>query len=177
MSWKKEVPILVRVLINDLGPAYTYSDSRLHQTIVVAAQFIQFDINLDQKYVLNLTSPNITPDPTLSDPKDDIFIALLALKTACITDQSSYRTKATMEGIRAALGPASLSVSGNLAGWAKIIEHGACATYQELTAYWDIKNASAIRAILSPFVGNQFDPQNLNNPSYDHSRFEGNQYY
>jgi hypothetical protein len=177
MSWKKEVPILVRVLINDLGPAYTYSDSRLHQTIVVAAQFIQFDIDLDQKYVLNLTAPNITPDPTLSDPKDDIFIALLALKTACITDQSSYRTKATMEGIRAALGPASLSVSGNLAGWAKIIEHGACATYQELTAYWDIKNASAIRAILSPFVGNQFDPQNLNTPSYDHSRFEGNQYY
>lgn len=177
MSWKKEITTIVRVLTNDLGPSYTYSDSRIHQAIVVAAQFVQFDINLDIKYTVDLTLPNITPDPTLSDPRDDIFITLLALKTSCIIDQSSYRTKATLEGIRAALGPASLSVSGNLEGWAKIIEHGACATYDELTAHWDVKDAAAVRAVLSPFVGNKFDPRNLNNPSYDHTRFPGNQFY
>lgn len=176
MSWQTEITALVRVLINDLGPEYTYSDSRIQQTIVVAAQYVQFDVDLDVKYTLDFSTPQITPDPT-SDPRDDLFITLLSLKAACIIDQSTYRTKATLDGIRAALGPASLSVNGNLGGWQKILEHGPCATYEELTSYWDIKDAGAIRAVLSPFVGNNFDPRNLNNPSYDYSRNQDNQFY
>lgn len=177
MSWQTEVTVLVRVLINDLGPEYTYSDSRIEQAIVVAAQFIQFDINLDTKYTLDVVNVTMTPDPTLLDPRDDIFITLLSLKTACIIDQSAYRTKATLEGIRAALGPASLSVGGNLEGWRRILEMGSCATYDELTSHWDVKDAAAVRAVLSPFIGNKFDPRNLNNPSYDYTRFQGNQFY
>jgi hypothetical protein len=178
MSWKKEILITVRTFINDLGPNYTFSDSRLLQTIVVGAQYVQFDVNLDNKYTINIVTPNITPDPTLLDPKDDIFSSLVALKAACIIDQSSFRTKAVVEGIRAALGPASLSISNNnLSGLKVILEKGPCALYETLTNNWDISNATAVRAIFSPFVGNNFDPQNLNNPSYDYSRHEDNQFY
>jgi hypothetical protein len=160
MSWQIEIPIIVRTLINDLGDTPVYSDERIQQTIAVAAKYVQFDVVLDHKYNIDVANPNISPDPT-SD-RDEIFISLVSLKAACIIDQSALRTKAALEGIRAALGPASLSVAGQSAAWKTIIEHGPCALYEELTSHWDVKEATAIRAVLSPFVGNNFDPRNIN---------------
>lgn len=157
MSWKKEIPIIVRTLINDLSDTPTYSDDRIIQVIAVAAKYVQFDVVLDHSYTINVSNPTITPDPTLDN--DSIFISLVSLKTACIIDQSVLRTKAATEGIRAALGPAQLSVAGSLAGIKMIIEEGPCAAYDELVSHWDVKEASAIRAVLSPFVGNKFDPR------------------
>jgi hypothetical protein len=157
MSWKKEIPIIVRTLINDLSDTPTYSDERILQVIAVAAKYVQFDVVLDHSYTINVANPTITPDPTLDN--DSIFISLVSLKTACIIDQSVLRTKAATEGIRAALGPAQLSVAGSLAGIKMIIEEGPCAAYDELVSHWDVKEASAIRAVLSPFVGNKFDPR------------------
>lgn len=175
MSWQNELTSIVRILINDTGPVYTYSDLRIQQSLVVAAKYVQFDVVLDHQYLVDVSNLEISPDPTADN--DDIFISLTSLKAACIIDQSNFRTKAAMEGIRAALGPASLSVGGSLGGWRDIINHGPCALYDGLIEHWDVANASAVRAVLSPFVGNKFDPQNLNNPGYDHSRQEGNQFF
>lgn len=169
MSWSIEIPIIVRTLINDFDETnQTYSDERILQAVVVAGKYVQFDINLNQTYTINIANPAITPDPT--ELNDDIFISLVSLKTACIFDQSTLRTKAAMEGIRAALGPASLSVGGSLAGLKLIIDKGPCAAYDELTSRWDIQEATAIRAVLSPFVGNNFDPRYLQTYS-DRSRY------
>jgi len=165
MSWQVEIPIIVRTLINDLSDNPTYSDERLLQIITVAAKYVQFDVVLPYSYTINVTNPAIDPDPV--DNNDDIFISLTALKSSCIVDQSALRTKAAMEGIRAALGPASLSVGGSLAGFKMILEQGPCATYDELTSHWDVANATAIKSILSPFVGNKFDPRYLNNVHRD----------
>lgn len=169
MSWQIELPIIVRTLINDVDEAnQTYSDERMLQAIAVAAKYVQFDVNLDTTYTIDVTAPSITPDPTSNN--DDIFISLVSLKSACLFDQSSLRTKAALEGIRAALGPASLSVGGSLAGLKLIIEQGPCAAYDELTSHWDVKEATAIRAVLSPFVGNKFDPRYLQTYT-DRSRY------
>jgi hypothetical protein len=162
MSWNIELPIIVRTLINDLSDNPTYSDERLLQILVVAAKYVQFDVVLDYSYVLNITSPDIIPDPTINN--DSIFISLVCLKAACMVDQSSVRTKAALEGIRASLGPASLSVGGSLQGLQMILDHGPCAAYDELTSHWDVKEATAVRAVLSPFVGNKFDPSSLTYP-------------
>lgn len=162
MSWNIEMPIIVRTLINDLSDSPTYSDERLLQVISVAAKYVQFDVVLDQAYAVNVVNPDIAPDPTISN--DNIFVSLTCLKAACIVDQSTLRTKAAMEGIRAALGPAQLSVANSLAGIRLIIEQGPCAAYDELTSHWDVKEATAIRAVLSPFVGNRFDPTSLTYP-------------
>lgn len=160
---------MVRTLINDLDDTkQTYTDERLLQVIVVAAKYVQFDVSLDHKYAIDVVNPNMTPDPTSDD--DSIFISLVALKSACIIDQSALRTRAALEGIRAALGPAQLSVVGNLTGFNLIIDKGPCAAYEELTSHWDVKEATAIRAILSPFVGNKFDPRYLQTNS-DRSRY------
>lgn len=157
MSWREEIPIIVRTFINDLSDTPTYSDERILQVIAVSAKYVQFDVVLDYQYVVDIGNPNITPDPT--DNRDEIFISLVSLKAACIVDQSTFRTKAAMEGIRASLGPASLSVAGQSAAWKIILDKGPCALYEELTSHWDVKDASAVRAVLGPFVSNRFDPR------------------
>jgi hypothetical protein len=168
MSWKIEIPIIVRSLINDMEAEPKYSDDRLLQLIAVSAKYVQFDVALDHEYTINVVDPTITPDPT--EDNDSIFISLVALKAACMVDQSEYRTKAINEGVRAALGPASLSIAGNSAAWKVILDQGACALYEELTSHWDVKEATAIRAVLSPFVGNKFDPRSLN-ITHNHRHF------
>jgi hypothetical protein len=167
MSWDIEIPIIVRTLINDLSDTPTYSDERLLQVITVAAKYVQFDVSLDHAYNIDVSNQSITPDPTIGN--DSIFISLVSLKASCIIDQSVLRTKAAMEGIRAVLGPAQLSVGGSLVGLKMIIEEGPCAAYDELVSHWDVRDATAIRAVLSPFVGNQFDPNAIRYSS-DRSR-------
>lgn len=164
MSWQNEIPVIVRTLINDWGDQPVYSDDRLLQVISVAAKFVQFDVTLDHKYSVDLANFNITPDPT-SD-RDEIFIALVGLKAACIVDQSTYRTKAALEGIRASLGPANLSVAGQSAAWNTILDKGPCAAYEELTSHWDVAQATNAKTILSPFVGNKFDPRYIQGNIY-----------
>ncbi len=161
MSWQIEIPIIVRSLINDLGDQPVYSDERLLQLIAVAAQYVEFDVVLENKYIVNISEPNITPDPTELPEKDTIFISLIGLMAACLADQSTFRTKAALEGIRASLGPANLSVAGSLAGYKTLLDKGPCQLYAELTEHWDVQNATAIKAIFSPFVGNKFDPYML----------------
>lgn len=162
MSWQTEIPIIVRTLINDVSDQPTYSDARIAQVIAVAAKYVQFDVVLDHKYNVDLSNSSISPDPT--DDRDEIFISLVGLKAACIIDQSTFRTKAAMEGIKASLGPASLSVAGHSSAWALILDKGPCAAYDELVSHWDVAQATTVRAILSPFVGNKFDPSFLRYP-------------
>jgi hypothetical protein len=177
MYWQIEIPIIIRNLIGDLGSPPTYSDDRIEQLTVVSAQYVLIDANLDRNYNVNVVSREIDPDP--SDPKirDIIFIGLTAMKAACLLDLSTFRTKAAGEGLRAALGPASLSITGTLSGYKDILNMGPCKLYDQLIMDHNIGNATAIAAILSPFVGNNFDPQNLNRPSYDYSRLKDNQFF
>lgn len=164
MAWQEQLTIIVRTLVNDLDSPYEFSDSRIEQILTVAGKYVQFDVNLDYQYAIDVINQTISPDPT--ENKDDIFVSLICLKAACIIDQGTFRTKAALEGIRTALGPSLLSVNGNLSGFKSIIQHGACGLYDELTSHWDVKNASAVRAVLSPFVGNKFDPRYLLRGAY-----------
>jgi hypothetical protein len=165
MSWQSELTIMVRTLINDLGETPEFSDSRIEQCLIIAAKYIQFDIVLEHSYSVDVENSTITPDPTIDD--DEIFIMLTALKAACIIDQGSLRTKAAMEGVRAALGPASLSVGGSASAWEKILNHGPCKLYSDLVEHWDVANASAVAAIIGPFSGNKFDPELQRNQRSD----------
>lgn len=174
MSWQNELTIVVRTLINDLDPPYEFSDSRIQQILTVAAKYVQFDVNLDHLYDIDVINLNISPDPT--DDNDDIFISLVCLKAACMIDQGTLRTKAALEGIRTSLGSANLSISGSLDGWTTILKNGACAIYDELTSHWDVRNASAVRAILSPFVGNRFNSRAISRNSPYRSNY-GDDFY
>jgi hypothetical protein len=161
MYWEIEIPIIVRSLINDLGATPTYTDERILQLSVVAANYVTKEVNLSRDYSIDIVNIDITPDPSDNTTRDTDFISFIALKAACLLDQSTFRTKATMEGIRTALGSANLSVSGNLSGYKTILDQGPCKLYEQLTLDHNIGNATAVRAVLSPFVGNNFDPRYL----------------
>lgn len=177
MYWEIEIPIIIRTLINDLACPPTYSDQRILQLATVAAQYVVMEVNLDTDYSINIVNNNITPDPSDPATRDTDFIGFVAMKAACLLDQSTFRTKAAGEGLRAALGPASLSVTGTLAGYRDILNMGPCKLYDQLVLDHNVGNATAVRAIFSPFVGNNFDPQNLNTYGGDYSRFKNNQFY
>lgn len=164
--WEVEVPIIVRTLINDMGAIPTYSDERINQAAVVAGQYVQQEVNLSKTYTIDILEIRITPDPSVTATRDNDFISFLCLRTACLLDQSTFRTKAALEGIKTALGPANLSVGGNLAGYKTILDQGPCALYDKLMLEYNIGNASAIQAVLSPFVGNTFDPAYLGRGFY-----------
>ena len=54
MSWKIELPIIVRTLINDLSDNPSYTDERLLQVLSVAAKYVQFDVTLDNLYTIDV---------------------------------------------------------------------------------------------------------------------------
>lgn len=159
MSWDVDMTLMVRTLISDLDPVNpTYTDARIQQVIVVAATYVQQEANLDKTYAINITIPSITDDPTIAPNKDEVFVGLTCLKSACLLDQSTFRTKAAIDGVRASLGSASIGVSSNLSGFKTILDQGPCAMYQGLLNDWNIGNASVVRSVLGPFVSNDFNP-------------------
>ena len=162
---------MVRVLINDMDTVSpTYSDARIEQVIPVAATYVQQEANLDNSYTIDVSAVSIAPDPT-TPARDEWFVGLTVLKTACILDQSTFRTKAAIDGVRTSLGSASISVSSNLAGFKTILDQGPCALYQQSLNDLNIGNANGvIQAILSPFVGNQFDPRMFHRAPYGDPR-------
>jgi hypothetical protein len=162
--WQIEIPLITRTLINDLSDKPMYSDERILQLTTIAAQYVLADINVSREYNIDIINQTITPDPSMPDPadplsKDHDFIGFVALKSACILDQSTFRTRAAMEGVRASLGPAVIAVAGNIRAYQILIAEGPCNTYQELRKQYEFGNANAIRAMMSPFVGNKFDPR------------------
>ena len=174
--WDVEIPLIVRNLIGDVTVPYTYSDARINQLAVVAANYVQSDANLTTTYDVDIVNVTMSPDPSAPGSRDTVFIGLVSLKTACMLDQSTYRTKAALEGIRTSLGSASLSVGGNLAGYKYLLTDGSspCSVYQTTLNNWNIGNATAVSAVLSPFVGNNFDPASL--PYWNGGGFDRNLY-
>jgi hypothetical protein len=161
MYWEIEIPIIVRTLINDLESTPTYSDERIKQLITVSAKYVVIDANLSISYNIDVVNETITPDPSDPETRDTEFVGLIALKAACILDQSTFRTKAALEGIKTSLGSASLAINNNLGGYKTILDQGPCSFYDQLVMDYNIGNATAVRAVLSPFVGNNFDPRYL----------------
>lgn len=159
--WQVELPIIIRSLINDLENTPIYSDDRIIQLTTVAARYVVTEANFTTQYTIDIINQTIAPDPSDPNSRDIDFVGLLALKAACILDQSTFRTKAALEGIKTALGSANLSIQGNLGGYKTILDQGPCALYEHLVLDHNIGNATAVSAVLSPFVGNNFDPRYL----------------
>lgn len=162
MAWLDEAVPMLRILINDFSAEPTYSDSRLTDLLITSAYLVKREIPQVNSYKITISTKTISPDPVSNN--DDLFISLLVLKAACLADQSTFRTKALLEGVKAAMGPASLAISGNLAGFKTLLETGPCRAYEEMKMQQLFAGdalAMNVRAILTPFVGNNFDPSIL----------------
>ena len=163
MAWQTDLVTVLRNVIFDVDDTnYTYTDNRLKEMLVVSAHLVNQEIAFDTDYTITISTTGISPDPTDStDANSGAFQNFVVLKAACLADQSTLRTKALAAGVSAKLGPASISTNSNLRGFEILLNQGPCAAYENLKWEYEMGNAKAIRGILSPFVGNTFDPQSL----------------
>ena len=164
MSWQGQISTMVRYLINDTDPAsYTYSAKRLETTILVAAQLLTTETDLNNVYAINLEQCTLSPDPTDAGTKDDDFIALASLKSACIILGGEIK-KESSNAISIKDGPSAIDlrgVAGTLTGLYKDI----CAKYDKLLLDYKAGNSIAGHAILGPYSpGSDFVKRSYSDP-------------
>ena len=156
MSWQGEITTIVRELINDVDPTnYSYSDMRLETSILVAAQLVQTEVDFENTYTIDVEQCYLRPDPT--DPttglttadKDDGFINLVALKTACNIMGSEMKTQA-LNAVRVSDGPSSIDYTA-VAAHIKFLYEYACKKYEEYKFNYAAGNNAVGKAILSPY--------------------------
>ncbi len=164
MSWDTVMPRMLRILINDYGDESTeqvYSDSRLEDVIMVAAMYTLQELDFTTaSYTVTLCPASLSPDPTTNG--DTAFVNLVVMKAACISDFSTFRSKALAAGIKAKCGPVALDTLKHLDGFKELLTVGPCATYEVLKDNFAFGNGNICRAILSPFVSNAFSTDSLN---------------
>ncbi len=156
MSWQGEMTTIVRHLTNDVDSSnYTYSDDRLETAILVAGQLVLTEVDFENTYTIDVEQCYLRPDPT--DPttslstvnKDDAFINLVSLKTACIIMGSEMKTQA-LNAVRVSDGPSSIDYTAVAANIKYLYEY-ACKNYEEYKFNYAAGNNAVGKAILSPY--------------------------
>lgn len=153
MSWDTEIPIITRSLIGDLDET-SYTDARLKTLTVVGAQVLLKEIDFGNTYTVNVGAETISPDPTDS-PRDDAFITLVALKTACIINGSEAKTAANA-GFLVTDGPSTVDTRAR-ATVLKDLAKEACSAYANAKVSY-IVNGRAGVAILTPYTNEGYFP-------------------
>lgn len=155
--WQVEIVRQVRHLINDWEEPYDYSDDRIAELILVAAQYVSNEIDFSQTYEIDLDQLSIIPDPTdrNANTRDNIFINLVSLKAACLVDNSEARASAG-KAFTLKQGNNSISFGGS-GGTSdaklKILEKGWCAAYQAAKEEYERGNyKSPSSMIIGPTV-------------------------
>lgn len=153
MACASELIGLLRTRVYDLDNSnYRYSDSRLEQVIVSAAQCVLVDANFST-YTANIMGLTISPDPTGSDgsTRNDLFINLIVLKATCIVDMGEARTAARKSGITVQEFASRVDTKGLADAWFKMMEKGACKEYEEALFDQLVGSGTLGQAIMTPF--------------------------
>lgn len=157
MSWQGEMTTIVRTLVNDVDSTnYTYSNDRLETTILVAAQIVLTEVDFENTYTVDVEQCYLSPDPT--DPttglatvnKDDAFINLVSLKTACIIMGSEMKTH-SLNAVKVSDGPSSIDFTAVAANIRYLYEFS-CKAYEEYKFNYAAGNNAVGKAILSPYA-------------------------
>ena len=150
MAWQNEMVRIVRHLINDLDSSnYTFTDDRLEESALVAAQLLLKEVDFDNTYTVDTDALDMSPDPTTLATKDDAFINLVCLKSACVILGSEVRTN-SLNAIVVKDGPSSIDMRGIAAGLNNIYKD-MCAKFDHYVMQWKAGNSIAGQAILSPY--------------------------
>ena len=162
-TWQNTSLIMLRTMLNDAGcDSVRYTPQRLNDLLITSAYLLPLDINFKNTYVVDVELRTITPDP-IQQTDGDEFINLLVLKAACLTDEGNFRTAALAQGVTARIGPASLQTSSYGQYLGTLLNEGPCKTYSKLVELYNMgyDGSKIIRAVMSPFVANDYNPSNL----------------
>jgi hypothetical protein len=148
MSWRSQIPLMVRHLINDLDQEkYKYSDERIETSILVSAQLLSIETDFETSYTVDIANGNLSPDPV--DLKDNAFINLSALKSACIIVGSELKTEAS-NAISIKDGPSAIDLRG-VASTLSVLYKDLSDKYAKLLLDYRAGNSIAGHAILGPY--------------------------
>ena len=152
MAWQTEMVRLLRHLISDLDEDEpTYSDDRLQELLLVAAQLVQGTVTFSQTYITDVDEVLLSPDPTVRDQRDDAFINLTLLKAACVLDQADARRYAG-QAIEIADYSSRISIRGIASAKLALLDKGWCKAFDEAKFEFESGNVgSAGAAILGPY--------------------------
>lgn len=158
--WETESVIILRGLIGDMGPTYTYEDSRLIDLIVVSARLINVECDFDTTYTIDVEQCSITPDP--GSTNDDTFINLSCLKAACLILGSEAKSLAG-SSFEVRDGSAMISAKDAYKATKELYDKYSD-DFAQAKLEFKAGNLSAVKAILTPY-GNNFN-QYLRNGNY-----------
>ena len=160
MAWQDQSVPLLRTILNDAGcGALEYTDTRLEELLIAAAYINLTLVTFSVEYTITISTDTISPDPSTSSPIDVTFINFMVLKAACMADEGLFRNKALSAGIKARCGPAVLETMNHIDGFKTLLEEGQCKAFAELLNQYRFSgNADNIRAIMTPFVNNLWNP-------------------
>lgn len=149
MSWQTIIPVMVRYLISDVDSSnYKYSDSRVEKTIMVGAQFVSLELDFPNVYSIDIANNTISPDPTDADTKDNSFINLVAMKTACIIVGSEMKTEAA-NAISIKDGPSAIDLRG-VSSTLSVLYKDLCDKYMAMADDYKFTGETG-QAILGPY--------------------------
>ena len=67
MSWQTDMTTIIRYLISDVDSSnYKFSDSRIQTTALVAATFVNNDLNFGNDYAIDLSTSTLSQTNRLS---------------------------------------------------------------------------------------------------------------
>lgn len=148
MSWRSQIPLIVRHLINDLDQSkYKYSDERIETSILVGAQLLTIEADFGSTYSIDIANGNLSPDPV--EAQDNAFINLSALKTACIIIGSELKTEAS-NAISIKDGPSAIDLRG-VASTLSVLYKDLSDKYSKMLLDYRAGGSSAGHAILGPY--------------------------
>lgn len=151
MSWQGQIGTIVRHLVDDLNPSnYKYSDLRIETSILVAAQLSVMNVDFANTYSINVESCTLSPDPTDAETKDEAFITLVSLRTACIIIGSEIRSESG-NAISIKDGPSAIDLRG-VSQTLTILYKDLCEKYDKLLLEYRAGNSVAGHAILGPYA-------------------------
>tara|TARA_R110002020_G_scaffold188560_1_gene387301 strand:+ start:599 stop:1096 length:498 start_codon:yes stop_codon:yes gene_type:complete len=148
MAWTTDMVTVLRYIIDDVDSPQTYTDTRLKTVIVTAAQLTKEDITFAKTYTLDLTNITISPDPTATT-RDDGFINLVCLKSACLLAGAEFKTEAA-KNISIRDGSSSIDTRG-VAQSRKDWKDRICADYDRAEKDYKMGNSKVGEAILGPY--------------------------
>lgn len=150
--WPIELIEILRVLTNDIEEPPEISENALRRVIMVAALQVTQELNLRNKYKVNVATERIIPDPTVEASRDEGFINMVALKAACIIDRGNAM-QAANEAIKVVSGKHSFDLSDKVAGKLAILKQGWCSAYDQTKLEYLNYEATAVAGqfVMTPF--------------------------
>lgn len=149
MTWQNEMVRILRYVVDDLD-ASSYSDERLEETLMVAAQLQYASIDFSNDYTIDVDTLVLTPDPTATNPKDDWFINIVCAKAAHIILFSEAKTLAA-QAYRIKDGPSSIDVSKAYEA-AKEMADDIAKKLATMIVQYKVGSSPAGHAILTPYT-------------------------